>query len=93
MAEPHLNALETLRAAAAHHVQISLDGDDLIMEAPTTPPDAVVAAIKRNKAAIVTMLRAATRPKGYTDDRWLAAVADAARLGYPLVIPEQERPC
>jgi hypothetical protein len=87
-----MNALETLRAACAHRVQISLDGDELNMEAPAAPPDAVVAAIKRNKAEIVTLLRATMRPKGYNDDEWLAAVADAARLGYPVVVQEQERP-
>jgi hypothetical protein len=51
-----------------------------------------VAAIKRNKAEIVTLLRATMRPKGYNDDEWLAAVADEARLGYPVVVQEQERP-
>jgi hypothetical protein len=34
--------------------------------------------------AIADLLRrtAAIRPKGYTDEQWLAAIADAKRLGY-----------
>jgi hypothetical protein len=78
-----MTTLETLRAAARHGVQISLDGDDLVMEAPTGPPDAVLASIKRNKSEIIILLRAALRPAGYSDVEWLAAVADAQRLGYP----------
>jgi hypothetical protein len=88
-----MNALETLRTAAAHRVQISLDGDDLIMEAPAAPPPAVLTAIKDNKGEIVTVLRAAMRPKNCSENEWLAAVVDAARLGYGILLTKQELPC
>src|SRR3954470_20760808 len=53
-----MNARETLSAAAQHGVHITLDGDDLTMEAAEGPPAEVVASIKQNKAEIVTLLRA-----------------------------------
>jgi hypothetical protein len=89
---PDMSALDTLRDAARHGVQITLDGDDLELAAPVAPPEAVLAAIKRHKAEIVTLLRAAMRPRGCSDDEWLAACIDAARLGYGLLITEQEKP-
>jgi hypothetical protein len=42
--------------------------------------------LRRNKPEIVALLRQAAcaiRPAGYSDVEWLAAVADAQRLGYP----------
>ncbi len=88
-----MSALDTLRAARAAGIQLSLDGNDLVMEAPAPPPPAVVAALKQNKAEIVTLLRVAMRPQGCPDDEWLAAVVDAARLSYGLLIPKQGRQC
>jgi hypothetical protein len=86
-----MRAFETLRAAGTHGVQITLDGDDLELAGPAAPPDTVLAAIKKHKAEIVTLLRAAMRPAGYSDEQWLAACIDAARLGYGLLIAERER--
>jgi hypothetical protein len=62
------------------------------MEAPAVPPDAVRAAIKRHKAEIVTLLKATMRPMNCSDADWLAAYVDAARLGYGLLIADQEKP-
>ena len=47
---------------------------------------ALLAKLKANKSGIVALLRqaaCAVRPAGYSDAEWLAAIADAKRLGYP----------
>jgi hypothetical protein len=87
-----MNALETLKAAARRGVQLTLDGVVLKVTGQVKPPDPVLAAIKEHKADIVALLRAAMRPKFCSDAEWLAACVDAARLGYRLLIAEQEKP-
>ena len=41
-----MSALETLRAAARHGVQITPDGDDLELAAPAAPPEAVLPRLR-----------------------------------------------
>jgi hypothetical protein len=63
-----------------------LNGNNLALKAPAKPPDALLDKLKANKAEIVALLRqaaCAVRPAGYSDAEWLAAIADAKRLGYP----------
>ena len=48
--------------------------------------DDLLDRLRRNKPEIVALLRQAAcaiRPAGYSDVEWLAAIADAQRLGYP----------
>jgi hypothetical protein len=81
-----LNAVTLIREASKSGVWIGLDGDKLALMAPVKPPDELIAKLKSNKASIVALLRQsvlAVRPSGYSDAEWLAAVADAGRLGYP----------
>jgi hypothetical protein len=40
-----LSAAEALKAARAAGIRVGIDGDDLVIEAPTRPPDAVMAAV------------------------------------------------
>jgi hypothetical protein len=61
-----MTAIEALRAARAAGVEIDLHGDDLVLEASSPPPDAVLDALSRNKAGIIALLRPA-------DDGWNAA--------------------
>ena len=65
---------------------VGLNGGNLALKAPAKPPDALLAKLKANKAEIIALLRqaaCAVRPAGYSDEEWLAAIADAKRLGYP----------
>lgn len=52
-----MSAAEALRLARAAGLQIRLDGDDLVLEAPAPPPSPVLDLVARHKAAIVTLLR------------------------------------
>lgn len=77
-------------------VIVELDGDNLEISAPDKPPDELIAKLKANKAELVAILRQAalaTCPKGYSQEQWLAAVADARRLRKPNIWPNlTERP-
>ena len=52
-----MTAAEALRAARAAGVDIRLDGDDLVLEAPSPPSESVLDALSRNKTEIVALLR------------------------------------
>jgi hypothetical protein len=88
-----MTVTDILRNAARYNVRAWLEGDGMRMHAPVKPPDHIISALKENKPGIVAILRAAIRPNGYSDDEWLAAVGDAARLGYWVQPIEQDRPC
>ncbi len=52
-----MTAAEALKAARAVGVELALDGDDLVLEAASAPPAAVLDALSRHKAEIVSLLR------------------------------------
>jgi hypothetical protein len=52
-----MSAAEVLQAARAAGVTVGIDGDDLLLEAPTPPPSAVLEALSSHKAGIVAMLQ------------------------------------
>ena len=52
-----MTAAEALRTARAAGVEIALDGDDLVLEASSPPPEPVLEALSRNKAGTVALLR------------------------------------
>jgi TubC N-terminal docking domain len=81
-----MSAANLIKEASRAGVWIGLDGDKLALRASAKPPDELIARLKASKAELVALLRqaaSAVRPKGYCDAEWLAAVADAKRLGYP----------
>ena len=63
-----MTALEALRAARSAGVEIALDGDDLVLEAASSPPASVLDALSRNKAGIVALLR--TGDDGWSAEDW-----------------------
>jgi hypothetical protein len=75
--------IDALKQARRYNVSCKLDGDALLLSLPPGTPARIVDAIRANKPEIIEILRATIRPKGYSDDEWLAAAVDAARLGYP----------
>jgi hypothetical protein len=50
-----------LRAAAAAGVQVSIDGESLVLEAASEPPKALIKALKKHKTKILSLLKAAAR--------------------------------
>ena len=60
-----MSASEALKTAQAIGIMIGLDGDDLVLEASTPPPAAVLDALSRHKAGIVALLRP-------PNDGWIA---------------------
>ncbi len=52
-----MTAVEALRMARAAGVEIELDSDDLVLEAPSPPPKRVLDTLSSNKAGIVALLR------------------------------------
>ena len=45
-----MSATEAIRAAHAAEVELIIDGEDLVLEAAATPPDAVLDALSWHKA-------------------------------------------
>jgi hypothetical protein len=61
-----MNAVEAMKAARDAGVDIALDGDGLVLQAPAPPPAAVLNALLRYKADIIALLRPAK--DGWTDE-------------------------
>jgi hypothetical protein len=79
-----MSVANLIREASKSGVWVGLDGDKMTLAAATKPSDELIAKLRGNKAS--TLLRQAAlavRPAGYSDTEWLAAAADAGRLGYP----------
>ena len=60
-------AAEALLAARAAGLRLAIDGDDLVLEAPTPPPRAVLDLLSRHMASIVTLLRPAIDGRSIED--------------------------
>jgi hypothetical protein len=63
-----MNAATVLTEARSIGIQVQLDGDDLLLEAPAPPPSVVLEALSRHKAEIVRLLR--PRADGWSTEDW-----------------------
>ena len=63
-----MSAAEALRVARAAGIRIMIDGGDLVLEASTAPPAAVLDLLARNKARILTLLR--PTGDGWSPEDW-----------------------
>jgi hypothetical protein len=54
-----MSAVEALKAARAAGIQLGIDGDNLVLEAPAPPPPDVTDFLSRHKAGFVALLRPA----------------------------------
>ena len=52
-----MTAAEALEAALAVGVELRLDGEDLVLEAPTPPPATIIDMLTRHRPCIVLLLR------------------------------------
>jgi hypothetical protein len=63
-----MSAAEALKAARAAGIKLAIDGDDLLLEASTSPPPAVIDSLTGHKTEIVAMLRS---PRdGWSAEDW-----------------------
>jgi hypothetical protein len=58
-----MSAVQALKAARDIGIHLGIDGDDLVLEASMPPPAAVLEAVSRHKAEIISLLR-------LTEERW-----------------------
>ena len=63
-----MSAANVVKEARAAGIQLGVDGDDLVLEAPVPPAAAVLDALSRSKAEIVTLLRPG--PDGWSAEDW-----------------------
>ena len=63
-----MSAANVVKEARAAGIQLGVDGDDLVLEAPVPPATAVLDALSRYKAEIVTLLRPG--PDGWSTEDW-----------------------
>lgn len=73
-----MSAAEALTAARVAGVRVGIDGDGLALEASGPPPPAILEALARHKAAIVTLLR--PRNDGWTEEDWRAFFDERAGI-------------
>ena len=73
-----MSAVETLKAARAAGVHLGIDGDDLVLEAASAPPTAVLDALSRHKAEIMALLRPAE--DGWSGEDWQAYFDERAGI-------------
>ena len=73
-----MSAVEALKAARAAGIELALDGDDLVLNAASAPPAAVLDALSRHKAEIVALLRPG--PDGWSAEDWQAYFDERAGI-------------
>jgi hypothetical protein len=73
-----MSAAEALRIAHAAGVTVIIDGEDLVLEANTEPPRAVLDALSRNKLSILELLQPARAI--WTAEQWRAYFDKRCRI-------------
>jgi hypothetical protein len=63
-----MSAVEALKTARAAGVQLSVDGDELVLEASVPPQAAVIDLLSRHKTEVVALLRPAE--DGWSAEDW-----------------------
>jgi hypothetical protein len=73
-----MTAADALRVARAAGIDIGIDGDDLVLEASSAPPDAVFDTLSRNKEGIIALLR--PNGDGWSPEDWQAFFDERAGI-------------
>jgi hypothetical protein len=69
-----VKAAEVIKEATAAGVRIAIEGDDLLLEATTAPPKAVIELITQHKAEIINQLRIGRGGPAEAEVTWLDMV-------------------
>jgi|APSaa5957512535_1039671.scaffolds.fasta_scaffold117459_1 hypothetical protein len=83
-----MSAHEALKLAQAVGIEIELHGDDLVLEASTAPPFAVLDALTHNKKGIIELLRPAT-DVSQAEDWYVDFDERAAIIEYGAGVPRE----
>jgi hypothetical protein len=78
MGGPLLSATKALEAARAAGVMVGIEGNDLILRAPTRPVPAVLHALSRYKAEIVALMQ--QESQWWSAEDWLAFFDERAGI-------------
>src|SRR6516164_599160 len=73
-----MSAAEAVKAARAAGLKVSLDGDDLLLEAAAPPPSEIIDLLSYHKAAIVKLLRPTL--SGWSTADWQAHFDERAGI-------------
>ena len=73
-----MSAAEALKAARGAGVHLEIDGDDLVLEAASAPPAAVLDPLSRHKAGVVALLRPGD--DGWSAEDWQAFFDERAGI-------------
>jgi hypothetical protein len=73
-----MSAAQAIMAARAAGLRFDVDGNDLVLDASTQPPSAVLDLLSRYKAGVVTLLRPAN--DGWSGEDWLAFFDERAGI-------------
>jgi hypothetical protein len=74
-----VTAAQALKAARAAGVELRVDGDDLVLEAPAPPQPAVLELLTRHKPGIVVLLRPGR--DGWSGEDWQVFFDERAGIG------------
>ena len=86
-----MSAANALKAARDAGIELSVDGEALVLEAPASPPSSVIDLLTRQKAGVIALLR--DEQEGWSADDWLAFFderAGIAEFDGGLLRPEAE---
>lgn len=75
-----MNAAEAIGAARAAGIRITVDGDDLVLQASAPPSKDVLELLSRNKAGIVKMLAEAEKHRDHRGHATGEALPDPEEL-------------
>jgi hypothetical protein len=78
MEEGDMSAVMALRAARALGVELTVEGNDLLLEAASEPPAAAVESLVRHKAEIITLLR--PNSDGWLAEEWRSFFEERAAI-------------
>ncbi len=73
-----MSAVQALKAARDAGIDLTLDGDEIVLAAATAPPPAVLDLLASHKAWIVALLRPAN--DGWSGEDWLAFFDERAGI-------------
>ena len=79
-----MNALSAMLQARGAGIEVTRDGDALVLKASTRPSAEVIGLLKQNKACILTLLEL---KDGWADEDWLSLLMSAR----PIEAPDQQQ--